>query len=188
MSINQSASSRDTTRLSQHIERTGTECEPCDCCSRAERLCIVNTDLSLRCAGCVYSKKGRYRAGPAMPTIYESIEQQQERLRQQEEEAMAKILRLRKQQEFLRNREKEMIRRDLRTLEELDLAEENERLEKEKLEKERAKKETATAVTTSIPNGSSFGFFDPSLPLLSEAELKALLTNVNTSGGMPVVS
>ncbi|RAL60112.1 hypothetical protein DID88_000737 [Monilinia fructigena] len=110
---------------------------------------------------------------------------QQELLRLEEEKAFAqsqeinaRILRLRKQQEFLHKREKEMIRRDLRTLEELDLAEENERLEKEKLEKERAEKETATAVTASTPSGSSFGFFDPSLPLLSEAELEALLADV----------
>ncbi|CCD50684.1 hypothetical protein BofuT4_P087470.1 [Botrytis cinerea T4] len=61
-------------------------------------------------------------------------------------------------------------------------------LEKEKLEKERAEKETAIAVTMSTPSGSSFGFFDPLLPLLSDAELEALLADVGTSGGMPVVS
>ncbi|RAL58217.1 hypothetical protein DID88_002296 [Monilinia fructigena] len=53
-----------------------------------------------------------------------------------------------------------MIRRDLHTLEELDLAEENERLEKEKAEKEKLEKEKAGVPAPS--DSSSFDFFDPS--------------------------
>ncbi|CCD34678.1 hypothetical protein ACHAPC_009407 [Botrytis cinerea] len=189
------ASVHDILNLVRRVERSGTERDSCDLCIKSNRRCIVDDSLSQRCAECIRHKKGRCRPGSEMPTNYESLERQQELLRLEEEKAFAqsqeinaRILRLRKQQEFLRKREKEMIRRDLRTLEELDLAEENERLEKEKLEKERAEKETATAVTTSTPSGSSFGFFDPSLPLLSDAELEALLADVGTSGGMPVVS
>ena len=169
--------------LARRVERSGIERSPCLPCIISDRRCLVDTSESKRCAECIRNKKGHCVPGSEIMSTYESLDRQQERLRQEEEEAMAKILRLRKQQAFLRKREKEMIRRDVRTLEELDALEEKERLEKERVDKKKADASVVLA-----PSGSSFDFFDPSLPELSEAELEALLADVGTSGGMPVVS
>lgn len=64
-----------------------------------------------------------------MPSMgdWESIARQKAKLEDQEEEAMAKILRLRKQRKFLLRREAEMTKRGLKFLDELDAAEENEK-------------------------------------------------------------
>jgi len=73
----------------------------------------------------------------SLPSVgdWEALDRQQERLQAEEEEAMAKILRLRKQQAFLRDRKKAMIARGLQTLDELDKAEENERKERGEAER-----------------------------------------------------
>ncbi|RAL58197.1 hypothetical protein DID88_001066 [Monilinia fructigena] len=190
----------DPAFLFSRVARSGSKREPCALCLQTGRDCLVDEDLSKRCSACIRFKKGRCHPGPEMPSQYDALERQQEQLRLEEEKAFAesqvlsaksqeltaRILRLRRQQEFLRKREKEMIRRDLHTLEELDLAEENERLEKEKAEKEKLEKEKAGVPAPS--DSSSFDFFDPSLPPLSDAELEALLADVGTSGGMPVTS
>ncbi|KAM0124397.1 hypothetical protein ACHAO1_011058 [Botrytis cinerea] len=193
----------DPAFLSARVARSGSKREPCALCFQTGRDCLVDEELSKRYSACIRFKKGRCYPGFAMPSQYESLERQQEQLRLEEEKAFAesqvlsaksqeltaRILRLRRQQDFLRKREKEMIRRDLRTLEELDLAEENERLEKEKLEKEHVEKESVNVGAAPTPSSSSsFGFFDPSLPLLSETELEALLANVGTSNKMLVIS
>lgn len=68
---------------------------------------------------------------------WESIARQKANLEEQEEEAMAKILRLRKQRKLLVRREAEMSRRGLKFLDELDAAENKERVEEEKREAER---------------------------------------------------
>ncbi|RAL67223.1 hypothetical protein DID88_007998 [Monilinia fructigena] len=134
---------------------------------------------------CIRSSKKCDVQGPS-ESDWESLSRQKERLDQEEEDAMAKILRLRKQKSFLLKRESEMLRRGLRALDELVEAEEKERLEKEKIEKERVEEETANVDAASAPIGSSsFDFFDPSLPELSDADLEALLAGVGTSGGMP---
>lgn len=61
-----------------------------------------------------------------------SIDRSMGKLQQEEEEAMAKILRLRRQQAMLRRRRDEMIKRGLCSLDELDAVEEEERQEREK--------------------------------------------------------
>jgi hypothetical protein len=75
-----------------------------------------------------------------MPELsdWDSIDSQRKCLKREEEvaiaasqEAIARILRLRKQQRFLDEQEKKMIQAGLNSLDELDKLEERERLEKE---------------------------------------------------------
>ena len=160
----------------------------CSRCEKSNKRCVgmkIGPNVG-RCAECCrQGKTCDVRERNQMPSVsdWESIDRQRQRLRDEEEEAMAKILRLRKQQRFLDEREKKMIAAGLSSMDELDALE-----EKEKLEKERVDKETAD-VAAPVPSGSpSFDFFGSSLPPLSDAELEALLADVGTSGGMPVVS
>ena len=62
------------------------------------------------------------------------IEKEEQRLQQEEEKAMAKILYLHKQQRSLKSRALEMLCRGLASLDELDAAEERERKEQEERE------------------------------------------------------
>ncbi|KAM0123300.1 hypothetical protein ACHAP3_011241 [Botrytis cinerea] len=179
---------KEQIRLARLVEQKGFEMPSCSLCERTGRKCIVSPSDSSRCSECIRSSKKCDVQGPS-ESDWESLSRQKERLDQEEEEAMAKILRLRKQKRFLLKRESEMLRRGLRTLDELVEAEEKERLEKEKIEKERVEEETANVDAAPTPiDSSSFDFFDPSLPELSEADLEALLAGVGTSGGMPVAS
>jgi len=73
-------------------------------------------------------------------------------LQEEEEEAMAKILRLRKQQRLFRSQAKDMLRQGLKTMDELDEAEEKERKEVEA-------KEPAPSTT----NPSTYGVDSPNL-------------------------
>lgn len=77
-----------------------------------------------------------------------------------------------------------MIAAGLNSLDELDALEENKRLENERVEKEKSGAAAAVASTVS----PSFDFLDPLLPVLSDAELEALLVDVGTSGEMPPTS
>jgi hypothetical protein len=90
-----------------------------------------------------------------MPTASDwvSLDRQRRKLRDEEEEAMAKILRLRKQQRFLDDREQEMIRRGLSSLDELDEAEDKEKKEKEEAER----REQQAAPSSSDVSGDLLG-------------------------------
>ena len=55
------------------------------------------------------------------------LKREEERLDREEEETLSKLLRLRKQKRLIRTRGKDMLRRGLKTLDELDAAEEAER-------------------------------------------------------------
>ena len=66
----------------------------------------------------------------------EAINCQEERLKAQEEKAMAKILCLKKQRALLKKRQKEMTYHSVQFLKELDVLEEKERKEKEEQEQE----------------------------------------------------
>jgi len=186
---------KERLRLARLVESRGFEMSSCSLCERQGRKCIVSSSDSSRCAECIRQGRKCDVRGP-VESDWDSLDRQKARLDEEEEraisvsqEAMAKILRLRKQKRFLLKRESEMLRRGLRTLDELVEAEEKERLEKEKIEKERVEEETANVDAAPTPiDSSSFDFFDPSLPELSEADLEALLAGVGTSGGMPVVS
>ncbi|KAE8440425.1 hypothetical protein EG329_008006 [Mollisiaceae sp. DMI_Dod_QoI] len=80
-----------------------------------------------------------------------------EKLESAEDEAMAKVLRLRKQRQLLKKRRKEMLRRGLRYLDKLDATKEKER-------KEAEERERATAATP-----STVGFREVDLFALNDA-------------------
>ena len=75
----------------------------------------------------------------------ESIKKQKQHLDEQEEEAIAKILRLRKQKRLLKKRETKITRRSLRYLDELVAVEEKEKKERE----EKTRQEPQLLVSTS---------------------------------------
>ena len=102
---------------------------PCSRCEKKELKCIVSDD-SKRCNECVRTN-ARCDAGGPSAVEWEKLEREERRLQEEEEEAMAKILRLRKQQRLFRSRAKDMLRRGLKTMDELDEAEEKERKEAE---------------------------------------------------------
>jgi hypothetical protein len=123
--------------LAREIESHGNEMSPCSRCARQNRKCIVDTDKSTRCAECVRSKQpcdvkvDAWSANVPSTGDWEAIAKQKERLEEQEEEAMAKILRLQKQCKLLLRRKAEMAKCGLKFLDELDEAEEAERKEAE---------------------------------------------------------
>lgn len=128
-------------RLALAIEDIGFRSNmACTLCARQGRKCIVSAKSEHgRCSECVRQGKGncdavKFSSLPSMGD-WESLDRQQEKLQAEEEEAMAKILRLRKQQAFLRERKRAMVARGLQTLDELDEAEEKERREKEEAER-----------------------------------------------------
>jgi hypothetical protein len=136
------------------IENMGSAAVPCSFCVENKRKCIVFNEKSSRCSECVRAKRSSEEcdAEVSLPRTWDSevprsstwvsIDRQVEQLDEEEEraaaaaqEAMARVARLRKQRTFLRERKKEMLRRGLSFLDELDAAEEKERLEKEKAER-----------------------------------------------------
>ncbi|PQE30339.1 hypothetical protein CJF32_00008237 [Rutstroemia sp. NJR-2017a WRK4] len=176
--------------LGNKIERNGVEMAPCSRCERVKRRCVVlpSTDgdsASKRCAEC--ARQGRsscdYVERNRMPSVsdWTSLDRQLAKLDEEEEraiavsqEAMAKILRLRKEKAFLKARERKMIEAGLGSLDELDAAEEKERLEKEQAEQ--------------APPEANPSEVDPSifeLPPMSDSELSAWLAAEGSSGGIP---
>jgi hypothetical protein len=175
--------------LGNRIERLGQKMVACSRCERAGRSdnCIgMPSGLpNRRCAEC--SRQGKtcdFVSRNRMPELsdWDSIDRQREQLREEEEkaiaasqEAMAKILRLRKQQRFLDEREKKMIQSGLNSLDELDKLEERERLEKEQVEQaDRAPQLSSSRVDPSI--------FE--LPPMSDSELAAWLEAEGSFGGI----
>ena len=74
-----------------------------------------------------------------------------------------------------------MLQHDLRTIEALEEFE----AEEQRLESERIEREKEQASSSSIAAGDDSFAFGASL---SDSEIEALLADVGTSGGMPVVS
>jgi len=166
---------KERLNLIHYIEDNGDKMIPCSTCRRRNRKCVVAPDRSDRCSECIRAKVPcNVKASladmwedevPSM-TDWESIEKQEEKLREQEEEAMSKILRLRKQQRLLCQRRDEMAKRGLKFLDELDAAEEKERKEKELAQ---AAQTTDTSVPTVEPIldpdlAAALGAYDPSDP------------------------
>lgn len=127
--------------LALRIFSTGIEMAPCSFCRRHNKRCVAfdqkdPSGSSSRCAECVLHRRSHCDFTSKLPSVqdWESIDRQRQKLRAEEEEAMAKILRLRKQQRFLDEREQEMIRRGLSTLEELEQAEASDRAQAATLE------------------------------------------------------
>jgi transposase len=107
--------------------------EPCSNCIRRNRTCVSSND-SDRCAE--YVRRGvKCDQGGFDLSGFNAIQKEEERLEHEEEEAMAKILRLRKQRKSLKTHARELLRRGLRSLDELDEAEAKEKEGKEARER-----------------------------------------------------
>ena len=106
---------------------------------------------------------------------------EQERLDKEEEETTSKLLRLQRQKRFLRQRASEMLRRGLNSLDELDAAEEKERLESS------ARELAQQPADTSSPN---FDLFDAELAATLSAYNPAdpFLATLGFGGGTPQAS
>ncbi|CAG8983738.1 hypothetical protein HYALB_00014078, partial [Hymenoscyphus albidus] len=83
-----------------------------------------------------------------------SVDAQIQRLEDEADEALAKVLRANKQKKLLYARKQRMIAAGLNSLEELDAAEELERKEKERERKEQREKEAARLAALPIPTAS----------------------------------
>lgn len=103
------------------------EMDSCSNCVRRNVTCFSSPRDSKKCAECVRRKLKCDCMGPEHPD-WIKLEREEERLDREEEETLAKLLRLRKQKRLIRTRGKEMLRRGLKTLDELDAAEEAERV------------------------------------------------------------
>jgi len=150
--------------LARNITLRGIEMSPCSFCERNGHQCLVAEESS-RCGEC--ARRGQKCDVEGIPTSsWLALEREEERLSSEEAkatataaEAMARLSRLQKQKKFLRSRAKDMLRRGLKTLDELDAAEEKERLEKEEMER-------YAAIAAGQPESSAdfFQSFDPSDP------------------------
>ncbi|KAJ8063461.1 hypothetical protein OCU04_007337 [Sclerotinia nivalis] len=132
----------------------------CSLYERQERKCIVSASDSARCTECIRQGKKCDVRSPS-ESDWDSLDRQKAKLKQEEEEAIAKILRLRKQKRFLLKRESDMLCRGLCTLDELVELEEKERLEKERIEKEKERSNSGLSVFAEA-NLSVFDNFDSS--------------------------
>jgi hypothetical protein len=94
---------------------------------------------------------------------WDALAKQAQRLEEEEEEAMAKILRLRKQKKFVLRRQNDMMARNIRTLEEYDALVEKEK--KEEVERKRQEGvEVEVARLAALPTPENDPFFDPGQP------------------------
>ena len=106
---------------------------PCSLCTKQNRRCVVDKERSNRCSECVRAKSAcdvkpdSWQSNVPSSNDWEAIARQKERLEEQEDEAMAKLLRLRKQRKLLIRREAELAKRGLKFLDELDAVEAQER-------------------------------------------------------------
>ena len=137
----------------------------CSRCSEKNLECRVLPGAD-RCGECTKSV-GRDSCDVfgSSASSWASVQREEARLEAEEEEAMAKILRLRKQQRKLREKAGKMLQHDLHTIDELEAFEEKERLEKERAEQA----ERALQVSSSSEVDPSSFVLSPT----SEAELAA---------------
>jgi len=186
---------RQRLQLALEIEEMGVEMEPCAYCAGEERRCIFLSERSDRCSECVRMKKSSCDAklplgatwDSEVPKMsdWESLDRQVERLDDEEEvaaqaaatamakqqEAMAKIMRLRKQKAFLKDRRKTMVLRGLRYLSELDALEEKEKSE----QKEAGHNELCSVNLAGSGEGLDLGGPSSDLPPLSQQEWQAMM-------------
>ena len=125
MSAESARKARERADLVRRILRNGFEMSACSNCARRNRTCFSSPSDSRKCAECVRRKLKCDQSGPSH-NDWIKLEREEERLDQEEEETLAKLLRIRKQKKYLRSRGKEMLRRGLQTLDELDAVEEQE--------------------------------------------------------------
>ena len=172
---------RERIELALLIESLGIEMIlPCTYCEKHCRPCVVATEKSSRCNECVRRGNKCDVQGPSSSSLA-SLLREQERLDKEEEETTSKLLRLQRQKRFLRQRASEMLRRGLNSLDELDAAEEKERLESS------ARELAQQPVDTSSPN---FDLFDAELAATLSAYNPAdpFLATLGFGGGTPQAS
>ena len=135
--------SRSTSDLSSkralvlgRILKCGEEMSPCQLCIRTKARCVVSKDDSSRCYECYRLKKSRCDFTAKLPSAsdWASIDKQRARLRQERkealskaQEAMAKVMRISVLEGALDDRERKMVSLGLKTLDELDKVEEEEK-------------------------------------------------------------
>ncbi|CAG8983016.1 hypothetical protein HYALB_00014084, partial [Hymenoscyphus albidus] len=124
--------------LSKRIDRSGKEMAPCARCERSGRKCVAlaTTSEPNKCSECTRQKKScDVKSRNRMPSLsdWSSIDQQRRKLQDEEElawqsqqEAIAKVLRLRRLQRQLDEREQQLIRSGLNSMAELEEKEEKE--------------------------------------------------------------
>ncbi|KFY32640.1 hypothetical protein V493_00005 [Pseudogymnoascus sp. VKM F-4281 (FW-2241)] len=136
------------------------EMDSCLNCVRRNVTCVSSPNDSRRCAECVRRnlKEKCDCMGPEHPD-WVKLEREEERLDREEEETLSKLLRLRKQKRLIRTRGKDMLRRGLKTLDELDAAEEAERVASEKRDAVEAEKQAAIGAPSSV--GEAYASSDP---------------------------
>ena len=168
---------KERLNLVAYIETNGIEMKRCSLCVKEQRKCVLAKERSGRCSECVRAKcscDAEFPLGDAwereVPSMgdWESIARQKARLEEQEEEAMAKILRLRKQRRLLTAREAEMASRGLKFLDELDAVEEREKREAEE-------RESASAPVVSTSSVLDF----------AELDSPEFWANLGVAGGTP---
>ena len=142
--------------LALRIDKSGEEMSPCGFCVRTKKRCVASGPKSTRCSECVRHRKTNCDFTEKLPSLssWASLDRQRKKLRDEEEEAMMKIIRLRKQQRLLDDKEQRMIELGVSTLEELDA--------KEREEQEEASRQEARAAA--LTEASAFlesPFIDP---------------------------
>ena len=159
MTLSKHTKIKERLALAQRILTTGVEMPSCGRCEKKQSKCVIS-DASKRCSECVRTN-ARCDAGGPSASDWEKLEREERRLQEEEEEAMAKILRLRKQQRLFRSRAKDMLQRGLKTMDELDEAEERERKEAEATQA-RHPGLPSTAPKDSVPEQDLFAALSPS--------------------------
>lgn len=165
---------KERVALAERIEKNGTEMKmaPCRACFTSGRKCVVSPH-SKRCSECVQRNTKCDVSAPSV-SDWEKLRLEEARLEaeeelaaQQEQEAFARRMRLRRMQKLLKSRGGEMLRRGLATLDELEAVEERERKEAE---------EKAEAERNAHAGANPFATTDPGLDFSSEGDLLAAVS------------
>jgi hypothetical protein len=160
--------------LASRIDRTGFEMFPCSGCDKRNVKCVVSDkENSGRCSECVL--RGVKCDVEGIPVgEWRALEMEEDRLEKESEAASrllaenlrlaqensARLARLEKQKKFLKSKGKDMLRRGLKTLDELEEAEEKERQAEER------SRAAAAAIPTSAVQTQSDPFAGLEVPLL----------------------
>jgi len=166
--------------LLSRVLRRGFKMPSCSRCAKdPRRVCVVSSD-SDRCAECIRAG-GNTKCdvwGPSksdwrkleqteadLSLAWEEAQRDQQRLIEQLSAQQAKISRINKQREMFRTKAAEMLRRGLRSLDELEAAEEKERLAKEQADATPVPIDVAEPLDPALAN--QLANFDPSDPMWS---------------------
>ena len=167
--------------LSNRIKKNGYIMDSCSNCIKRKTTCWASANDSRKCAGCVKRKLKCDCMGPDHPD-WVKLEKEEERLDREEEETLAKLVRLRKQKRLIRTRGKDMLRRGLKTLDELDAAEEAERVMAEKAERALEAEPSTLPTTGSGAPLDDFSFVNPlTILVMSLTSWEKLLLDASIS-------